>query len=571
MESQTALAESKQAKSGGSLAELFGLDPRSLAAFRIGLAALMLIDIFWRLFDVEAFYTDFGVLPRHTYTQLFANKYVMSFHMMSGQAYVQYILLGIQAVFATAMLVGYRTRIATVLAWVFLISLHGRNPYILQGGDILFRMFFFWAMFLPTGATWSVDSALDQEGKDPVPAGIMSAGSIALMLQIFFVYWFTMGLKTGSEWLRDFTAVHYALHLDHFATPLAEWIREYDWLTTALTVITSVVEVLGPIVALVAGRTWVRMGAVVVMIGMHISFGATLKIGLFPWISIVGWFALIPSVFWDRLGLALQSARESRKLHAWLVDLGLTKHLTARPVRWRSSKFAHVLCSLALLMVLVWNIDGMERPTTIKLGPLKTSFSAPKLDQRIKKVGWFFRLDQKWTMFAPRPMKGDGWFIVPGTFADGSVQDLFSNEQDGGEPVNFEKPDSVSSMYAGQRWRKYMINIWMRDTKKHRRHYGAWLCRKWNRDKSPAEKLKLIHIYYMREMTLPDGPGLPHCVTLWTHWCTGDAKDLPDPPHVAQCKAITDGSKAAEAAEKASAGGDAAPKKDVGEPQAKDI
>jgi hypothetical protein len=45
------------------LAELFGVDLRSLALFRIALAALLLADLARRAGDFTAFYTEAGVLP----------------------------------------------------------------------------------------------------------------------------------------------------------------------------------------------------------------------------------------------------------------------------------------------------------------------------------------------------------------------------------------------------------------------------------------------------------------------------------------------------------------------------
>ena len=44
--------------------ELFGADLRSLAAFRVVLASLVLVDLATRATDFYAHYTDTGILPR---------------------------------------------------------------------------------------------------------------------------------------------------------------------------------------------------------------------------------------------------------------------------------------------------------------------------------------------------------------------------------------------------------------------------------------------------------------------------------------------------------------------------
>ena len=46
------------------LSDVFGIDTRSLAVFRIGLALTILLDLVLRAQDLGAHYTDAGVLPR---------------------------------------------------------------------------------------------------------------------------------------------------------------------------------------------------------------------------------------------------------------------------------------------------------------------------------------------------------------------------------------------------------------------------------------------------------------------------------------------------------------------------
>ena len=49
--------------------QLFGIDLRSLAIFRIGIAAIVVIDLICRAADLEAHYTDVGVLPVDAVTE----------------------------------------------------------------------------------------------------------------------------------------------------------------------------------------------------------------------------------------------------------------------------------------------------------------------------------------------------------------------------------------------------------------------------------------------------------------------------------------------------------------------
>lgn len=116
---------------------IFGCDPRGLALFRIGLGSILIIDLLSRAHDLTAHYSDFGILPRVDLLTV-ANEWRPSIHLMSGSAKIQACLLIVAGVIALALVVGYRTRIATALSWVLLLSLHTRNELILHGAGTPF-------------------------------------------------------------------------------------------------------------------------------------------------------------------------------------------------------------------------------------------------------------------------------------------------------------------------------------------------------------------------------------------------------------------------------------------------
>src|SRR5262245_64238108 len=109
---------------------------------------------------------------------------------MSGVWEVQAILFVAAGVSALALLVGHRTRLATIASWLLFTSLNTRNPMVVLGADVLLRVVLFWAMFLPLGARYSVDRAWLGATKDSRPR-VLSAATVAYLLQIVLVYWFT--------------------------------------------------------------------------------------------------------------------------------------------------------------------------------------------------------------------------------------------------------------------------------------------------------------------------------------------------------------------------------------------
>src|SRR3989344_1633519 len=121
-----------------SLRELFQIDLRSLAFFRMGLALVILADLAVRASDLRMHYCDEGVLPRvDLISRIFPGSPFWSIHLSNGPAVGQGILFALQAIFAVGLLVGYRTRTMAFLVWLFLVSLHMRNRFILQDGDTL--------------------------------------------------------------------------------------------------------------------------------------------------------------------------------------------------------------------------------------------------------------------------------------------------------------------------------------------------------------------------------------------------------------------------------------------------
>jgi len=104
------------------LREIFAIDLRTLALFRIGLAVMIVADLILRARDLRAHYTDFGIMPRAVIDG-FMHPASFSLHLMSGAAWFQALLFLLAGLLALLLMAGYRTRLVTVLSWVMLVSL----------------------------------------------------------------------------------------------------------------------------------------------------------------------------------------------------------------------------------------------------------------------------------------------------------------------------------------------------------------------------------------------------------------------------------------------------------------
>ena len=215
-----------------------------------------------------------------------------------------------------------------------------------------------------------------------------------------------------------------------------------------------------------------------------------MELGLFPWTCIIAWAAVLPGWFWDRFHV--------RATHG---------------ARIRSPVWTQAFAGFCLVVVTWWNV-----------GTIETRFA---VRQPITGFGRVLRLDQKWEMFAPAPLRDDGWFVIVGRLHDGTETELFR----GGE-VRFDKPDEIAESYHGQRWAKYMRNLYTSKYKTMRVHYGRYLCKAHNADKkrSDPDSLEGFDMFYMKEMTpRPGAPDpIPEKINLWTHRCYKDVDAEPE-------------------------------------------
>lgn len=286
---------------------VFTLDLRSIALFRVLLASLLLVDLFLRSFHLSVFYTDAGILPRYQWLKV-THQWHWSLHAASGEWWWQALLFLIATAFALALLIGYRSRLAAIASFVLLASLLNRNGLLLQGGDILLVVMSFWAMFLPLGARYSVDEALQPEhaqNPNALPAnafreqGHFSVATIAIVFQVLYLYFFTAVLKTGDAWTSRFDAAFYAVSLQHFATPVGHWISQYPALLKPATIYVLAVEWIAPFLVL-CPFWWPRLRLVglLLLASLHAAFLLMLHIGLFPLIDFMALSLLIPGALW---------------------------------------------------------------------------------------------------------------------------------------------------------------------------------------------------------------------------------------------------------------------------------
>ena len=472
--------------------KIFTLDLRSLAILRISLGALILLDLSIRASDLKAFYSDEGVLPLKALFMHSWNLWDLSIHTISGLWQIQALLFIIAAIFAIFLLFGYKTQLSSIICWFFMLSLHNRNPLILQGGDDMLRMILFWGIFLPWGKFYSIDTF----GKpEPHQKHVVNVATVGYILQLLSVYFFAALLKTSPEWISEGTAIYYALSLDQMVFPVGKIIYPYPDVLKFLTHFVWYMELLAPLMFLIPiKQNFFRKAGILSIIFLHTGIAVTLFVGLFFIIGIVTLCGTIPEEWAERIHKSTYQIRVAlAKFYEKFLSFKrkyfhITFNFETSIKKYRIySVSRNGALTFIILYTFFWNFHTTSYPI-INFNQFSTDF-----------IGQFFKIRQKWGMFSPCVFKDDGWYILEATTYNGDLIDINRN----GMPVDYSKPASVVSLFKNDRWRKYGENCIFANNSFMRPYYCEFMFNEWNKG-NPSNRIKGLKVIYMMERTLPD-------------------------------------------------------------------
>ncbi|MEJ8655470.1 MULTISPECIES: HTTM domain-containing protein [Streptomyces] len=177
---------------------------------------------------------------------------------------------------ALLFMLGWKTRATNVLHYVFLWSLHQRNPVLLDGGDNITAIILVFFVFIDSGARFSLDARAGkgrQEGRKEftyrVGSVLHNAGVLAVILQICTVYLVSGMYKVQGERWQNGTALYYILRTNEFGWPgVNRLIYENATLVVAITYATVFFQLAFTFLLL---NRKLRMVAVAGGIAMHLG------------------------------------------------------------------------------------------------------------------------------------------------------------------------------------------------------------------------------------------------------------------------------------------------------------
>lgn len=439
------------------------VDTRALAAVRIALATIILLDLVLRARYIRLFYTDAGAYPLAAYESTFTAYNGYSIHALSGDPLFVAVLFLVAGVFAVLLLVGYKTRLVGAISFVLLFSLHARNPALLNGADTLLRLLLFIALLTPIGERWSVDALRRGTARTKVA----SVGTAALVLQPIVVFTSNAIKKHGGDYWYAGDAIEIAMLNATKRHLLGHVIVDYPSVMTSLNYVWVVLLLCSPLF-LLASTGRLRAVAAPCYMGAFGGMMAAMSISLFPLVLMTSVVPFLTAPFWDTL-----AARVPSHWGAWLPekeDLGplsnppLGRRLLER-IRERGydtvAEFPQSLLTVLSILVLVWMLSFAAADLT--------SYDVPD------EVDHYHLDKQGWGLYAPDPGTTYSWYVSEARLADGSTVEAIS-----GGNVSFDRPPDASAAYETPRHRNFRFTL--RDSGKNEttpviaRGYAKWVC-----------------------------------------------------------------------------------------------
>jgi hypothetical protein len=491
------------------------VDRRSLGAFRIAFGLVLFSDLFRRFVELRFWYTNSGLLPNHTL--LWRPPATHSFSLFFTVSSLREAELGFAlcAVAYAMFLLGYRTRLAQILALLARVSLNSRLSVLENGGDMVMDLLCLLTLVLPLGARFSLDALAAsmrqaQSAAHASPVGnqaeavagtdkpVMSLAVLGLLLQFATIYYFNAAAKNGLAW-RDGSAVHYALHQDKLVTWLGVWMREHLPVSAfhALTWSTLATEWLGFV--LIITPVYVRQArllAVCLMPTLHLGFALGLNLGGFSPAMMSFFPLLLTAEHWQAL-----SRRFGGRAGALTRRL---EHQLRPALRWLGSPAPPASVNGRAAVVGRWVSEAAIALLLLAITAEVLNDNAPVPQAlRVRQPAWtravieYPRILQGWRMFASEPPRVDSMIYVDAKTATGAHVDPY-NEVASDQP--FPAGEVVPShLGQSQFFVMYSDRIGTEGYAAYRQAFGEWLLSYPERTGRPEDCLLTYEVYLVTD------------------------------------------------------------------------
>jgi hypothetical protein len=247
----------------------------SLAVFRI---AFGLILFFWTLSllpELDPFFTKTGIYPQQPH--YISGAWGLLGTFTSNTAV--WIFWAALLIASIAIVLGFFSQAAAVIASLALISFQQRNQWVFNSGDGLIRILAFYLIFAPASASLSVRSLLRKDGGFwTFPARPVWPTRL-IQLQFSAIYLFAVWDKVRGITWNNGTAVSIALRItDINRFPVPHFITHSLLISNLLTFGTLVIELS---LAILVWNRKLRLWVLLAGLSLHLGIEYSVRVGFF--------------------------------------------------------------------------------------------------------------------------------------------------------------------------------------------------------------------------------------------------------------------------------------------------
>ena len=319
---------------------------------------------------------------------------------------------------------------------------------VLLHGKLLPQLLF-WSLFLPMAEVWAIDRKTDIATASTRVLSVASAGLLLLMPLVYFFS--SLHKLAGSGWIGG-SAVWYAVSHDVADRPLGLFLLDHlPWFLDAMNYGTLLLEFGAPLLLFVPRRTAAARATIFVAFAVfQLGLSVTLRLWIFPFISIAAMIPVLPGFVFDRLS----EARVDR------MTSGLPRQVRARQA-----------LSVFLALCLGYGIfSNIQR---------HSDWVPPKI---INRSGRLLGLNQGWAMYAEETPQNYR-LLIRGTWERGNTYWI----DDWGQTARWAPAEALRGSYRSLRYLTRQPNVRARP---ELQGVVTWVCRTWNAGKGPEDRLR---------------------------------------------------------------------------------
>lgn len=259
---------------------------RILFGFFLFLNGISLVEDFHEWFGVD----DRALVPLFDSIHFYSDFRINLYKWLSPTETAAWFVLITYIITSIFVMIGFKTRISTIICFILMVSMQNRNFSILNSGDTLMRCMLFLMIFAPTNVKYSVDAMLRRSKGRPFREDVPITTIRLMQLQFSLVYLATTLFKLkGYDWV-DGTAVYYTSRLENFQRVVLPIVFDFPSLIKFATWSALFIEfAMGTLVWVKELRIWVLLSGLLLHLGIEVS----MSIGFFEWVMVAAYILFL--------------------------------------------------------------------------------------------------------------------------------------------------------------------------------------------------------------------------------------------------------------------------------------